>query len=413
MVALLRDSTSAALSFDQQSRIAEARHQGRGSNWIHQSLAVVRTERCGFGVIATAPIAAKTTVVVFAGIVLTQSEFDDLSHEMQNFPFQIADDLFLGPRDENDIGVGERINHSCAPNVGFSGAIALVTLRDIEAGEELTLDYATCVASNDDAFAMHCECGAPGCRSKVTGQDWALPEVQVRLFPYFQPFLQEKILQRRDSGKRPSAGATLLPLDRAANVDQLQSVSVEVSRFSLTRVALAPVSFAKNALRREWLAIPICVLAGIPSTLVTCWLVAVLEPLLAKASILEGSFAHLSSVAMLSSVIGYITYLMAYYTGMLFKERNEWFAHGQVDAVALRRKAQVIFYDFIAHLPSDVWLLPVMGASQGGLYVAGLSQFWSIFLSLSLADLAYAVKEPFYWHGAKEFVAWRERRNAA
>jgi hypothetical protein len=348
-------------------------------------------------------------VVVFGGVVITESEFNDLSYEMQNYPFQIADDLFLAPRDERDLGVGERINHSCAPNVGFSGAIALVALRDIEPGEEVTFDYATCVASNDDAFVMECRCGSEGCRGKVTGQDWMLPEVQVKLFPHFQPFLQQKIVQRRDAGKRPSDRARLLPLTRAANSD----AAVVGNALTVKRLALAPVSFAKNALQREWMAIPICVLAGVPSTLVTCWLVAFLEPVLQRSSLLQGGVGYLSSVAFLTSVIGYITYLVAYYAGMLFKERREWCPGGRIDWSMVQRTLRVIGCDFLAHLPSDVWLLPVMGASQGGLYVAGLSQFWSIFLSLSLADLAYAVKEPFYWHGAKEFVAWRERQNTA
>jgi len=34
------------------------------------------------------------------------------------------------------------INHSCEPNVGFAGNVVLVAMRDIEAGEELTTDYA-------------------------------------------------------------------------------------------------------------------------------------------------------------------------------------------------------------------------------------------------------------------------------
>jgi hypothetical protein len=34
------------------------------------------------------------------------------------------------------------INHSCEPNVGLSGNTALVAMRDIGPGEELTTDFA-------------------------------------------------------------------------------------------------------------------------------------------------------------------------------------------------------------------------------------------------------------------------------
>lgn len=69
-------------------------------------------------------------------------------------------------------------------------------------------------------------------------------------------------------------------------------------------------------------------------------------------------------------------------------------------------------YDFLAHLPSDFWVMPVMGAATGGFFVAGVSQFWSIMLAQTLADIAYAIKEPFFWHGAKKLVAWQEARTA-
>ena len=38
------------------------------------------------------------------------------------------------------------LNHSCEPNLGLQGQVVYVSLRDIEADEELTFDY----AMNDD-----------------------------------------------------------------------------------------------------------------------------------------------------------------------------------------------------------------------------------------------------------------------
>ena len=57
-------------------------------------------------------------------------------------------------------------NHSCDPNTGFRG-LDLVALRDVAAGEELTVDYATFYDSRMIPF--DCECGSPSCRGRITG----------------------------------------------------------------------------------------------------------------------------------------------------------------------------------------------------------------------------------------------------
>ena len=379
-------------------------NSSRGSNWIHPSLGVVRTSDCGFGTVALGDIPRGTLVVMFGGIVITEAEFEELPEELQHFPFQVSDALFLGPRDGDDIGVGERINHSCSPNVGFRGAIELVALRDISRGEPITLEYATCVASDVDAFQMECRCGAPNCRGTITGQDWRLRDVQERLLPHFQPFLQEKV---RDS---QTLGGSKSLSDRFAieNDDSPAKLRrFQINSFPLSRVIL---NFLKESLRKEWMAIPICILAGFPSTLATTAIMAMVSPALREFDFAKSDAGFISALSLLSSVVGYGTYLIAYYAGMLWKERADWFANGRVLPEGLRRKCKVIQYDFLAHLPSDLWVMPLIGAATGGIFVAGASQFWSIVLANTIADVAYAIKEPFFWHGAKELVAWRERR---
>ena len=46
------------------------------------------------------------------------------------------------------------------------------------------------------------------------------------------------------------------------------------------------------------------------------------------------------------------------------------------------------------------------------MYMAGVSQFWSIFWAQAIADALSAVKEPFFWHGAKKLADFTERRAA-
>jgi hypothetical protein len=181
----------------QVSQIAPVAHefvpQGRGSNWISPALAAVNLVGNGLGVVAIEDVNAGELLVVYGGKIITLEEFDALSDEMQHYPYQVSDELFISPAGIQDIGLGERINHSCNPNAGFRGSIHLIAIRDIRAGEAVTFDYATCVAADDDAFRMECRCGEDNCRKIITGQDWQKKEIQARLFPYFQPFIQDKI----------------------------------------------------------------------------------------------------------------------------------------------------------------------------------------------------------------------------
>ena len=58
------------------------------------------------------------------------------------------------------------INHSCQPNAYTRLVyehIIFFALRDIRAGEEITLDYGDSYHSDE----KRCRCGAPKCRSKI------------------------------------------------------------------------------------------------------------------------------------------------------------------------------------------------------------------------------------------------------
>ncbi|TAL46968.1 MAG: SET domain-containing protein-lysine N-methyltransferase [Chitinophagaceae bacterium] len=57
-------------------------------------------------------------------------------------------------------------NHSCDANCAYDG-LNVVALRDIDKGEELTLDYAHFLDKNMEPF--HCNCGSPNCRGLIMG----------------------------------------------------------------------------------------------------------------------------------------------------------------------------------------------------------------------------------------------------
>lgn len=54
-------------------------------------------------------------------------------------------------------------NHSCEPNLDKDH----VALRDIDAGEELTIDYSQ---FSDKDWSMECNCGAKSCKGVVRGK---------------------------------------------------------------------------------------------------------------------------------------------------------------------------------------------------------------------------------------------------
>lgn len=83
------------------------------------------------------------------------------------------------------------VNHSCDPNLHWADEHTLVTSRDVGAGEELTVDYATCVAEPD--FVLYCHCETYRCRQVIEGSDWEIPQLQLRYAGKWHPAVQRGI----------------------------------------------------------------------------------------------------------------------------------------------------------------------------------------------------------------------------
>src|SRR5438105_8899772 len=119
------------------------------------------------------PIAHGELVAVWGGDVVTFDALEALNRIRQRYSVQVEEDLYLVTTRDND--PTDYINHSCAPNLGMSGQIALVAMRDIAPGQEVAFDYAMTDGSPYDEFA--CACGAPDCRGYVSGADWQRPDL--------------------------------------------------------------------------------------------------------------------------------------------------------------------------------------------------------------------------------------------
>lgn len=145
----------------------------------------------GTGLFALEPIPAGELVVIKGGHVFSRKRRDQLEKTLGPAEIQIEDDLFIGPVEMSErYDAMMHLNHSCDPNVGIQGQICFHAMREIEAGEELSFDYAT---GDDDDWEMNCSCGSTQCRGLITGKDWKLPELQRRYRGWFSLYLARKI----------------------------------------------------------------------------------------------------------------------------------------------------------------------------------------------------------------------------
>jgi hypothetical protein len=137
-----------------------------------------------------APIPAGEVVAVKGGHVVDSATLGTLSGHLAGSEIQIAEGLHLVALSDDEYEpVMLFVNHSCEPNLGFSGNVVLVAMRAIDPGEELTVDY--CLFDSVGG-TMACRCGTPACRGTVTGEDWRLPELRARYAGWFSTYLAER-----------------------------------------------------------------------------------------------------------------------------------------------------------------------------------------------------------------------------
>jgi len=160
-------------------------------SYISPKAAVRESRIHGRGLFAVEAVAKDEIVAVKGGHVFDRRTLGEVEPLLGPAEIQIGEDLYIGPLAESE-REGSMIysNHSCEPNIGVRGQIVFVAMRDIEAGEELTHDWAM---TDDDTNRMDCRCGADTCRKIVTGQDWRLRELQEKYGHYMSWYLLEKI----------------------------------------------------------------------------------------------------------------------------------------------------------------------------------------------------------------------------
>ena len=162
-------------------------------------------EKGGCGVFARQPIHKGELVCLWGGRIVAEHELDPNMPDFNQRILQIEEGLFLETPEV--LEPADCFNHSCDPNLGFTGQLGLVAMRDIEAGEELNFDYAMCDGTPYDEF--ECHCGSSNCRGRVTGDDWKRLELWERYKGYFMPYLARRI-EAMEAGNALLAKAKVL-----------------------------------------------------------------------------------------------------------------------------------------------------------------------------------------------------------
>lgn len=117
--------------------------------------------RKGSGLFATRAFSKGEPIYSFPkGRIVTRDELGALSAEEQQHVDQIGEDQFEVMEPPACF-----VNHSCKPNIAERERTGYA-LRDIQSGEELTIDYDT-VGSLEEPF--ECRCGSEQCRGIVRG----------------------------------------------------------------------------------------------------------------------------------------------------------------------------------------------------------------------------------------------------
>jgi hypothetical protein len=162
--------------------------------WFDRRLVMRASPIHGTGTFATHTIhAGERLIWVTGGIVYTTADWRSGTVQLDGKLYneaQIGEDLFCA----TPISLYYYVNHSCDPNM-----LNDIAFREIQAGEEITTDYAYCEAS-PEYLLDPCHCGAATCRGRLTGNDWKLPELQQRYRGYFTPYIENLIRASASAG---------------------------------------------------------------------------------------------------------------------------------------------------------------------------------------------------------------------
>jgi uncharacterized protein len=161
--------------------------------WSHPGVQRQTSAIDGDGLFAIADLPAGTIVAKLGGRRVDDVELAHLFAEADAAgtyvdTIMLDDDVNLVLAPDQLVHYG---NHSCDPSMWHIDPTTIATRRDVLAGEELTIDYATQTIHPE--FELDCKCGSAICRGTVTGVDWTDPEWRRRYRGHVVPAVEQAI----------------------------------------------------------------------------------------------------------------------------------------------------------------------------------------------------------------------------
>ncbi|HEV7396607.1 MAG TPA: SET domain-containing protein-lysine N-methyltransferase [Pyrinomonadaceae bacterium] len=170
---LLQEAWGHREFFDKIIRAAIKRHEG-----LHKKWKLILDHKSQYGLYAIEDIAAGEVIEAYEDkphVLVSKKHVEKTWNEQQQswfaqYAYPLTDELFVSWSDDPDHW--KPINHSCDPTAWLDG-LNLVARRDIQPGQEITMDYAT--FCNDRMAEFICSCQADECRGVVRGTDYKEP----------------------------------------------------------------------------------------------------------------------------------------------------------------------------------------------------------------------------------------------
>lgn len=167
----------------------------RPTTWSDPRLEVQDSPISGKGIFASSPIKEGELLMIFGGLIVERKDLDESTYRLQTaFPIDLDTFIVLPVTDTSDT-VDEYLNHSCDPSAWLTDEVTVVARRDIQKGDEITVDVATWDMDTEWLYSDDgiCYCGQPTCRKTLSPEDYLNPELQKKYAGHFSPFIQKRI----------------------------------------------------------------------------------------------------------------------------------------------------------------------------------------------------------------------------
>ncbi len=187
---------------------------------------VAKTQYKGNGVFAKKLIKAGTIIGDYTGTIVSNAEYDIAQDKLGLYLMYYTDEASIYP-DLTQPGI-HLVNHSCVPNCWiyvYRGHTLFFALRDIVAGEELTISYLLSPRDNMCKPCTHyCNCGSEQCTHTMH-----FPRDKYNKWHAFLFAQNEKSKTAKEKTEAVAFGDRLTPLKHYPKIDFTNPIYKELA----------------------------------------------------------------------------------------------------------------------------------------------------------------------------------------